>query len=126
MTNTLNTPIEALERSFPMRALRYRLRQGSGVLLVLGAFNDLWGRPTRPEGMVALRRPLAHDVGCSPNRAGHPLRISNRGDDASSPEAVGISNFFAAPVHFRCGCTRGDVSTVDAPRPRMTVARRRF
>lgn len=30
MTNTRNTPIEALERSFPMRVLRYRLRTGSG------------------------------------------------------------------------------------------------
>ena len=30
MTNTRNTPVEALERSFPMRVLRYRLRSGSG------------------------------------------------------------------------------------------------
>jgi N-methylhydantoinase B/oxoprolinase/acetone carboxylase alpha subunit len=30
MTNTKNTPIEALERSYPMRVLRYRLRRGSG------------------------------------------------------------------------------------------------
>jgi N-methylhydantoinase B/oxoprolinase/acetone carboxylase alpha subunit len=30
MTNTRNTPIEALERSFPMRVLRQRLRVGSG------------------------------------------------------------------------------------------------
>ncbi len=30
MTNTKNTPIEALERAFPMRVLRQRLRQGSG------------------------------------------------------------------------------------------------
>ena len=30
MTNTQNTPIEALEREFPMRVLRYRLRRGSG------------------------------------------------------------------------------------------------
>src|SRR4051812_35034512 len=30
MTNTKNTPIEALERAFPMRVRRYRLRQGSG------------------------------------------------------------------------------------------------
>lgn len=30
MTNTLNTPIEALERAFPLRVLRYRLRRGSG------------------------------------------------------------------------------------------------
>lgn len=30
MTNTKNTPVEALEREFPMRVLRYRLRRGSG------------------------------------------------------------------------------------------------
>ena len=29
-TNTQNTPIEALERAFPLRVLRYRLRRGSG------------------------------------------------------------------------------------------------
>ncbi|MGH9164082.1 MAG: hydantoinase B/oxoprolinase family protein [Acidimicrobiales bacterium] len=30
MTNTKNTPIEALERSYPLRVLRYTLRRGSG------------------------------------------------------------------------------------------------
>ena len=30
MTNTRNTPVEALERSFPVRVRRYRLRRGSG------------------------------------------------------------------------------------------------
>src|SRR5205814_10460295 len=30
MTNTSDTPIEAFERSYPMRVLRYRLRSGSG------------------------------------------------------------------------------------------------
>jgi len=30
MTNTLNTPIEALENSFPLRVSAYRLRHGSG------------------------------------------------------------------------------------------------
>jgi N-methylhydantoinase B len=29
-TNTQNTPVEALERAFPLRVLRYRLRRGSG------------------------------------------------------------------------------------------------
>ena len=29
-TNTSNTPIEALERAYPMKVLRYRLRRGSG------------------------------------------------------------------------------------------------
>ncbi|MBI3015529.1 MAG: hydantoinase B/oxoprolinase family protein [Candidatus Tectomicrobia bacterium] len=30
MTNTMNTPVEALELSFPLRVLRYGLRRGSG------------------------------------------------------------------------------------------------
>ncbi|MCF2136305.1 MAG: hydantoinase B/oxoprolinase family protein [Candidatus Thorarchaeota archaeon] len=30
MTNTLNTPIEALESSYPLRVLRYSIRRGSG------------------------------------------------------------------------------------------------
>lgn len=30
MTNTRNTPIEALERAYPLRVRRYRLRTGSG------------------------------------------------------------------------------------------------
>jgi N-methylhydantoinase B/oxoprolinase/acetone carboxylase alpha subunit len=30
MTNSKNTPIEALHRSYPLRVLRYRLRRGSG------------------------------------------------------------------------------------------------
>ncbi len=30
MTNTRDTPTEALERTYPVRVLRYRLREGSG------------------------------------------------------------------------------------------------
>ncbi|MBV8960139.1 MAG: hydantoinase B/oxoprolinase family protein [Actinobacteria bacterium] len=30
LTNTLNTPIEAFQRAYPMRVRRYRLRRGSG------------------------------------------------------------------------------------------------
>jgi N-methylhydantoinase B/oxoprolinase/acetone carboxylase alpha subunit len=30
LTNTKNTPVEALERAFPLRVLRYRLRTASG------------------------------------------------------------------------------------------------
>jgi len=32
MTNTLNTPIEALEYTYPLRVLRYGIRKGSGGL----------------------------------------------------------------------------------------------
>ena len=30
MSNTLNTPVEALEREFPLRVIEYALRRGSG------------------------------------------------------------------------------------------------
>ena len=30
MTNTLNTPVEAFEYAYPMRVMRYEVRQGSG------------------------------------------------------------------------------------------------
>lgn len=30
MTNSLNTPVEALEQAYPLRVVRYRLRRGSG------------------------------------------------------------------------------------------------
>ena len=30
MTNTLNTPIEAIERDFPLRVVRYELARGTG------------------------------------------------------------------------------------------------
>jgi N-methylhydantoinase B len=30
MTNSLNTPVEALEHAYPLRILRYELRNGSG------------------------------------------------------------------------------------------------
>jgi N-methylhydantoinase B len=30
MTNTLNTPVEVVERSYPLRVLTYRVRRGSG------------------------------------------------------------------------------------------------
>ena len=30
MTNTLNTPVEAMEFAYPFRVLRYAMREGSG------------------------------------------------------------------------------------------------
>jgi len=32
MTNTLNTPVEALEYAYPLRVVRYVIREGSGGL----------------------------------------------------------------------------------------------
>lgn len=49
MTNTLNTPVEALEHAYPLRIERYQLRQGSG-----GA-----GQAPGGEGVVKAIRLLA-------------------------------------------------------------------
>jgi N-methylhydantoinase B len=49
MSNTLNTPIEALELEFPLRALEYAVRRGSG-----GA-----GRRRGGDGVVRELEPLA-------------------------------------------------------------------
>jgi N-methylhydantoinase B len=51
MTNTLNTPVEALEYAYPMRVLRYEVRRGSGGL-------------GRKHGGDGLRRDLQVLVNC--------------------------------------------------------------
>lgn len=52
MTNTLNTPVEALEISYPLRVERYELRDGSG-----GA-----GRNRGGDGAVRALRVVGHDA----------------------------------------------------------------
>ena len=39
-TNTLNTPVEALELTYPLRVGRYELREGSGGK---GRYRGGWG-----------------------------------------------------------------------------------
>ena len=54
MSNTLNTPVEALEMTFPFRIETYALRRGSG-----GAGErrggDVWFAPTGCSGLPPLR-----------------------------------------------------------------------
>ena len=50
MTNTMNTPVEALEISYPLRVERYELREGSG-----GA-----GRHRGGNGVIRALRVLDH------------------------------------------------------------------
>src|SRR5207244_11031619 len=53
MTNTMNTPVEALEITYPLRVERYELRQGSA-----GA-----GQHRGGEGMVGGSRGRGHEGG---------------------------------------------------------------
>jgi N-methylhydantoinase B len=55
MSNTLNTPIEALELEFPLRMVQYGLRRGSGGQ---GAFNGGDGVIRELEAEAPLRYSL--------------------------------------------------------------------
>jgi N-methylhydantoinase B len=74
MSNTLNTPIEALEREFPLRVLEYALRRGSGGQ----------GRQRGGDGIVRELQALA-DMTFSliAERRRHPPRGAHGGGDGA-------------------------------------------
>ena len=76
MSNTLNTPIEALEREFPLRVVEYALRTGSG-----GA-----GRHRGGDGVVRELEALTEmTFSLIAERRRHPPR----GADGGQPGACG-------------------------------------
>jgi N-methylhydantoinase B len=74
MSNTLNTPIEALEREFPLRAVEYAIRSGSG-----GA-----GRHRGGDGVIRELEALAEmDYSLLTERRRHAPRGANGGEDGA-------------------------------------------
>ncbi|WP_421119115.1 hydantoinase B/oxoprolinase family protein [Aquihabitans daechungensis] len=74
MTNTRNTPVEAFERAFAVRVLRYRLRRGSG------------GRGAAPGGEgierdLQVLEPVTLSL-ITERRASHPWGLAGGGDGA--------------------------------------------
>jgi N-methylhydantoinase B len=91
MSNTLNTPIEALELEFPLRMREYALRRGSGGS---GAFRGGDGVIRELEALAALRysliterrrHPPAGAEGGEPGARGHNLLD----DSELPPKAIG-------------------------------------
>jgi N-methylhydantoinase B len=76
MSNTLNTPIEALELEFPMRVVEYALRRGSGGN---GRFRGGDGVVREIEALAPLRYSLITE------RRRHPPP----GADGGEPGALG-------------------------------------
>ncbi|EEX11873.1 5-oxoprolinase [Citreicella sp. SE45] len=75
MSNTLNTPIEALEISYPLRCLRYELREGTGGE----------GRNRGGDGVVRTIQIVGHDARVSlqtDRRAFAPYGLHGGGDGA--------------------------------------------
>jgi len=76
MSNTLNTPIEALEREFPLRVLEYALRRGSGGQ----------GRQRGGDGVVRELQALAE---MTFSLIAERRRHAPRGADGGAPGARG-------------------------------------
>jgi N-methylhydantoinase B len=101
MSNTLNTPIEALEREFPLRVIEYALRRGSG-----GA-----GRRRGGDGVV---RELEALTEMTYSLIGERRRPPPRGADGGGPGALGRDLLDGQPVE-------GKVTGTLAPGQRLRI-----
>lgn len=104
MTNTLNTPIEAIERDFPLEVLRYELREGSG------------GEGHHPGGRGLIRsfrvlEPATMSLLADRQRVGPPGRA---GGGAGTPGRCSV-NGALVPSKTEMRLAAGDVVTVETP-----------
>jgi N-methylhydantoinase B len=109
MTNTLNTPIEAIEREYPLRVVRYEIAEGTAGAGRRHGGNGLIRSIELVEGSAhatlladrhALQPPGAH--GGEPGACGHH-RLTRGGSETPLP----------AKVSFALEC--GDVLTIQTP-----------
>jgi N-methylhydantoinase B len=104
MSNTLNTPVESLERSTPLRIERYALRQSSG-----GA-----GRHRGGDGVVRAYRATAP---CTVTLLTERRRYAPRGVQGGASGAVGRNLLNGEQIPAKCRITLGpgDVVTLETP-----------
>ncbi|NOQ89290.1 MAG: hydantoinase B/oxoprolinase family protein, partial [Gammaproteobacteria bacterium] len=106
MTNTLNTPIEALEMKYPVRVIRYQIRQDSAGT----------GKHNGGEGLIREYEFLAPaQVTILSERRNHQPWGLTAGEDAGNDAKAGINllngNRLAAKQSFKVSA--GDVVTVE-------------
>lgn len=104
MSNTLNTPVEALEQSYPLRIDRYALRRGSGGI---GAWS----------GGDGIERSYRTLVPCTATVLADRRRHAPRGAHGGAPGALGATllNGAALPAKTRVELVAGDVLTIRTP-----------
>ena len=104
MSNTLNTPIESLERSTPLRIERYALRPASG-----GAGINRGG-----DGIVRAYRATAP---CTVTLLTERRRHAPRGLHGGAPGDVGRNLLNGEPLPAKCrrSLVAGDVVTIETP-----------
>jgi N-methylhydantoinase B len=104
MSNTLNTPIESLERATPLRVERYALRAGSGGV----------GRHAGGEGVVRAYRAT---TACTVTLLTERRRHAPRGVQGGASGAVGRNLLNGEPLPAKCrvALQPGDVVTIETP-----------
>ncbi len=104
MSNTLNTPVEALERAYPLRVERYAVREGSG-----GA-----GRHAGGDGIVREYRALAPCTVTllTERRARAPRGASGGADGMTGRNALGET---ALSAKCRVEVRAGEVVRIETP-----------
>ena len=104
MSNTLNTPVESVERSTPLRIERYALRPGSG-----GA-----GRHAGGDGVVRAYRATAP---CTVTLLTERRRYAPRGVHGGESGAAGRNelNDEVLPAKCRVTLAAGDVVVIETP-----------
>ena len=104
MSNTLNTPVEALELEFPLRVERYELRDGSG-----GA-----GRHNGGDGIVRSIRILeAATLSLLTDRRRHPP--AGRSGGAPGAPGVNLLDGDELPAKVTLELEAGQLVTVETP-----------
>ena len=104
MSNTLNTPVESLERATPLRIERYALRTGSGGT----------GLHAGGDGVVRAYRATAT---CTVTLLTERRRHAPAGSHGGQPGAVGRNLLNGEPLPAKCRVTlsAGDVVTIETP-----------
>jgi N-methylhydantoinase B len=104
MSNTLNTPIESLERATPLRVERYALRTGSGGR----------GQHDGGDGVVRAYRATAP---CTVTLLTERRRHAPSGVQGGAPGSVGRNLLNGEPLPAKCrvALVPGDVITIETP-----------
>lgn len=104
MSNTRNTPVESLERAYPLRVLEYAVRRGSG-----GAGSHRGG-----DGVVRRYQALTE---CTATLLTERRRVSPPGAGGGLPGRAGKNSLNGESLPAKCRVTMnaGDVLTIETP-----------
>jgi N-methylhydantoinase B len=104
MSNTRNSPVESLERAYPLRVVEYAVRRGSG-----GA-----GASRGGDGVVRRYQAL---VACTATLLTERRRVAPPGANGGQPAQPGRNLLNGEPLPAKCRVSMqpGDVLTIETP-----------